>query len=44
MALRGTQIVCVPLTEDILRTRYVDQDLVEVALGLHDKLVKEPVG
>ncbi len=44
MALRGTQIICVPLNEDILKTRYVDEDLVNVALGLHDKLVKEPVG
>ena len=43
MALQGTQIVAVPLTEEILRTRLVDQDLLEVALGLQEKLEKEPV-
>ena len=43
MALHGTDIVAVPLNEDILRTRLVDQELLEVALGLQEKLESEPV-
>ncbi len=43
MALRGTQIVSVPLGDDILRTRYVEEDLVNVSLGLQEKLEREPV-
>jgi hypothetical protein len=43
MALRGTQIISVPLNDEILRTRYVDEDLVNVSLGLQEKLEKERV-
>jgi len=40
VALRGIQIVSVPLSEAILATRMVSDDLVEVAMGLRDKLDK----
>jgi 6-phosphofructokinase len=46
VALRGNQIVSVPLVEAVNRTRLVDQDLVNVGLGLHEKNEKsesEPV-
>ncbi len=46
VALRANQIVSVPLGEAVNRTRLVDQDLVNVALGLHEKIEKtasEPV-
>src|SRR6266852_2738516 len=36
VALRGTDIVTVPLIEATSRTRVVGQDLIDVALGLHD--------
>jgi phosphofructokinase-like protein len=37
VALRGTEIVTVPLSEATSRTRVVGQDLIDVALGLHDR-------
>jgi 6-phosphofructokinase len=37
VALRGTDIVTVPLSEATSRTRVVSQDLIDVALGLHDR-------
>jgi phosphofructokinase-like protein len=37
VALRGTDIVSVPLGEATSRTRLVGQDLINVALGLHDR-------
>jgi len=40
VALRGTEIVAVPLSEAILATRMVSDDLISVALGLRDKLDK----
>ena len=40
VALRGTEIVAVPLSEAILTTRMVSDDLINVALGLRDKLDK----
>jgi 6-phosphofructokinase 1 len=40
VALRGTEIVSVPLSEAILTTRMVGDDLINVALGLRDKLDK----
>jgi phosphofructokinase-like protein len=40
VALRGIEIVSVPLSEAILATRMVSDDLVNVALGLRDKLDK----
>jgi 6-phosphofructokinase 1 len=36
VALRGTDIVTVPLVEATSRTRMVGQDLIDVAEGLHD--------
>jgi 6-phosphofructokinase 1 len=39
VSLRGTEIVSVPLVEAINKTRLVDQQLIDVAIGLH-----EPVG
>ncbi len=46
MALHGTEIVTVPLSEAILTTRMVGEDLISVAQGLRDRLEheKEPVG
>ncbi len=41
MALRGTEIISVPLGDEILRTRYVGDDLLQVSLGLHDPVRKE---
>ena len=38
VALRGNNIVSVPLAEAINRTRLVDQDLVNVGLALHEKV------
>ncbi len=37
VALRGTKIVSVPLSEALVATRPVDPDLLEVALGLRDR-------
>jgi len=37
VALRGTEIVSVPLVEAIRRTKLVGDDLIKVALGLHDR-------
>ncbi len=37
VALRGTDIISIPLSEAIKGTRVVSQDLVDVAEGLHDK-------
>jgi 6-phosphofructokinase 1 len=37
VALRGTEIVSIPLSEAISTTRTVDDELINVALGLHDK-------
>jgi phosphofructokinase-like protein len=37
VALRGTDIITVPLSEATSRTRVVGQDLIDVALGLHDR-------
>lgn len=38
VALRGNDIVSIPLTEAINKNRHVDQQLIEVALGLSDPL------
>ncbi len=38
VALRGTDIVSVPLADAIQRTRLVTQDLIDVSLGLHDRV------
>jgi ATP-dependent phosphofructokinase / diphosphate-dependent phosphofructokinase len=45
VALRGTEIVSVPLSDAILATRNVGDDLINVAQGLREKLEseKEPV-
>src|SRR5579871_1078041 len=40
-ALQGNKIVSIPL-KNVTQTRLVDDDLIEVALGLHDRLEKEP--
>jgi hypothetical protein len=37
VALHGTEIVSVPISEAIGKTRLVDDDLIAVALGLHEK-------
>ncbi len=37
VALKGTDIVTVPLKDAISRTRLVGQDLIDVALGLNDR-------
>ena len=42
VALRGTEIVSVPISEAILPTRMVSEDLLEVAAGLRPKLEKQP--
>jgi 6-phosphofructokinase 1 len=42
VALRGTEIVSVPISEAILTTRMVSEDLLEVAAGLRPKLEKQP--
>jgi 6-phosphofructokinase 1 len=41
VALRGNDIVSVPLTEAINKNRHVDPALVEVALGLSEPLKSE---
>ncbi len=41
VALRGTEIVTVPLSEAILTTRMVGDDLINVAMGLRDRLEHE---
>ncbi|HEV8524622.1 MAG TPA: 6-phosphofructokinase [Terriglobales bacterium] len=41
VALRGTEIVSVPISEAILTTRMVSEDLLEVAAGLRPKLEKQ---
>jgi 6-phosphofructokinase 1 len=44
VALRGNDIVSTPLTDAINKTRLVDEQLINVAMGLRDKLdKKEPV-
>ncbi len=40
-ALQGNKIVHIPL-KSVTQTKMVDEDLIEVALGLHDRLEKEP--
>jgi 6-phosphofructokinase 1 len=42
VALRGTEIVSVAISEAILTTRMVSEDLLEVAAGLRPKLEKQP--
>src|SRR5579864_4756699 len=42
-ALRGNKIVAVPLADAINRTKTVDQDLIDVATGILDKLKGETV-
>src|SRR5204862_2741807 len=44
VALRGTEIVTVPLSEATSRTRVVGQDLIDVALGLHDRGASSTAG
>jgi len=44
VALRGTEIVTVPLSEATSRTRVVGQDLIDVALGLHDRGAQSTAG
>jgi phosphofructokinase-like protein len=44
VALRGVDIVTVPLTEALSRTRMVGQDLINVALGLHDRAQQAEAG
>jgi ATP-dependent phosphofructokinase / diphosphate-dependent phosphofructokinase len=41
VALRGTDIVSVPLQEAINKTRLVDQNLIDVAASLHPKIEKK---
>ncbi|MGH9556919.1 MAG: 6-phosphofructokinase [Terriglobales bacterium] len=41
VALKGTDIVSIPLADAIQRTRLVTQDLIDVSLGLHDRLNRE---
>ncbi len=41
VALKGTDIVSVPLADAIQRTRLVTQDLIDVSLGLHDRVSRE---
>jgi ATP-dependent phosphofructokinase / diphosphate-dependent phosphofructokinase len=45
-ALRGNKIISVPLLDAIAKNRTVDQELIDVAFGILDKLTreKEPVG
>ena len=38
VALKGNDIVTVPLEMAISRTRVVNQDLIDVAAGLHDRI------
>jgi len=38
VALKGTEITTVPIKDAISRTRLVGQDLIDVALGLHDRM------
>jgi 6-phosphofructokinase 1 len=38
VAVHGTEIVAIPLAEAINRTRLVGQDLIDVAIGLHEPL------
>jgi 6-phosphofructokinase 1 len=40
-ALRGNKIVSVPLADAIASNRKVDADMIEVANGILDKLMKE---
>jgi hypothetical protein len=40
-ALRGNKIVSVPLADAIASNRKVDTDMIEVANGILDKLMKE---
>jgi len=40
VALHGTHITSIPITEAINKTRLVDPELIEVALGLHDRSAK----
>ncbi len=44
VALRGNDIVPVPLKDAISRTRLVTQDLIDVALSLHDRVEQPSVG
>jgi len=41
VALKGTDIVSIPLADAIQRTRLVTQDLIDVSLGLHDRMSHE---
>jgi 6-phosphofructokinase 1 len=41
VALRGTDIVSVPLADATQRTHLVTQDLIDVSLGLHDRPSRE---
>ncbi len=41
VALKGTDIVSIPLADAIQRTRLVTQDLIDVSLGLHDRMSRE---
>ena len=41
VALHGTDIVTIPIAEAIGKTRLVGDDLIEVALGLHEMLPKK---
>lgn len=40
VALRGTDIVTIPLREALSRTRTVGQDLIDVAMGVREPLNK----
>jgi hypothetical protein len=40
-ALRGNKIVSVPLAEAIASNRKVDQEIIDVAVGILDKLTDE---
>jgi ATP-dependent phosphofructokinase / diphosphate-dependent phosphofructokinase len=40
VALRGTDIVTIPLQEALSRTRTVGQDLIDVAIGLRENANK----
>jgi 6-phosphofructokinase 1 len=40
-ALRGNKIVSIPLAEAVASNRKVDAEMIDVALGILDKLEKE---
>jgi 6-phosphofructokinase 1 len=43
-AIRGNKLVSIPLADAIARNRTVDQEMLDVANGILEKLEKQPVG